>query len=218
MMQAPTKKITILITDDHTLLRQSLGIMLNSEPDFKVVAECGSGEEAVERAKDSRPDVVLMDYNLPGINGIEATQLIRKFSPGSKIVGVSLHSHPAYARKMMQSGAMGYLTKNSSHEEMVTAINEVHNNRKYICDEIKNALSEQMIGGQENTNRLNLLSKRELDIIGYIKQGMSSREIAEAINISVKTVEVHRYNILKKLNLKNVAAMVNYINNSPEVV
>ena len=218
-MQAPFKKITILITDDHTLLRQSLGVMLNSEPQFKVVAECGSGEEAVERVKDSRPDVVLMDYNLPGINGIEATQLIRKYSPGSKIVGVSLHSHPAYARKMMQSGAMGYLTKNSSHEEMVTAITEVHNNRKYICNEIKNALSEQMIGGgQESTNRLNLLSKRELDIIGYIKQGMSSREIAGAINISVKTVEVHRYNILKKLNLKNVAAMVNYINNSPEVV
>ena len=85
-------------------------------------------------------------------------------------------------------------------------------------NEIKNALSEQMMGGQDNINRLNLLSKRELDIIGYIKQGMSSREIAEAINISIKTVEVHRYNILKKLNLKNVAAMVNYINNSPEAV
>ena len=217
-MQATFKPITILITDDHTLLRQSLGIMLNAEPQFKVVAECGSGEEAVEKAKDSRPDVVLMDYNLPDMNGIEATQLIRKYSPGSKILGVSLHCHPAYARKMMQSGAMGYLTKNSSHEEMITAINEVHNNRKYICTEIKNALSEQMIGGEETTNRLNLLSKRELDIIGYIKQGMSSREIAEAINISVKTVEVHRYNILKKLNLKNVAAMVNYVNNSPEVV
>jgi two-component system invasion response regulator UvrY len=217
-MQVPFKKITILITDDHTLLRQSLGIMLNSEPQFKVVAECGSGEEAVERAKDRRPDVVLMDFNLPGINGIEATQLIRKYSPGSKIFGVSLHSHPAYARKMMQSGAMGYLTKNSSHEEIVTAITEVHNNRKYICNEIKNALSEQMIGGQESTNRLNQLSKRELDIIGYIKQGMSSWEIADAVNISVKTVEVHRYNILKKLNLKNVAAIVNYINNSPGVV
>lgn len=217
-MQAPSKKITIMITDDHTLLRQSLSMMLNSEPEFRVVAECGSGEEAVELARDNRPDVVLMDYNLPGMNGIEATQLIRKFSPGSKVVGVSLHSHPAYARKMMQSGAMGYLTKNSSHDEMVTAITEVHNNRKYVCNEIKNALSEQMIGGQESANRLNLLSKRELDIIGYIKQGMSSREIAEAINISVKTVEVHRYNILKKLNLKNVAAMVNYVNNSPEAV
>ena len=150
-MQAPSKKITIMITDDHTLLRQSLSMMLNSEPEFRVVAECGSGEEAVELARDNRPDVVLMDYNLPGMNGIEATQLIRKFSPGSKVVGVSLHSHPAYARKMMQSGAMGYLTKNSSHDEMVTAITEVHNNRKYVCNEIKNALSEQMIGGQEST-------------------------------------------------------------------
>ena len=208
------KKITILITDDHTLVRQTLAFMLNAESRFEVIAECRSGEEAVERAKELHPDVVLMDNNLPGINGFEATRLIRKFAPGSRILGVSLHTQPAYARKMIQCGALGYLTKNSSHEEIIRAIIEVYNNRKYICDDIKNILSDQMMGSDEPVDRLNLLSKRELDIIEYIRKGLSSREIANAANISVKTVEVHRYNILKKLNQKNVAAMVNYINNS----
>jgi DNA-binding NarL/FixJ family response regulator len=212
------KKITILITEDHTLIRQTWNILLNSDPRLQVIADCGSGEEAVELATKMRPDVVIMDINLRGINGIEATQLIRKFSPGSKILGVSLHTQPAYARKMMQQGAMGYVTKNSSGEEMIKAIVEVYNNRKYICDEIKNILSEQMVKGDPATDGLNSLSKREIDIIGYIKQGLTSKEIAASICIAAKTVEVHRYNILKKLNLKNVAALVNYINNSQLVL
>jgi two-component system invasion response regulator UvrY len=179
-----------------------------------VIAESGSGEDAVELAKQLRPNVVIMDINLPGMNGIEATQLIRKFSPGSKILGVSLHTQPTYARKMIQKGAMGYVTKNSSREEMFKAIMEVQNGRKYICDEIKNILSEQVISGEDQQSGLNSLSQREIEIIAFIKKGFSSKEIADSLNISVKTVEVHRYNILKKLNLKNAAALVNFINNS----
>jgi len=207
-------KITILIADDHTLVRETWSFILNSDPRFTVVAECGSGEEAVEKAKELRPAVVIMDINLPGINGIEATQLIRKFSPGSKILGVSLHTQPTYARKMMQKGAMGYVTKNSSRDEMFKAIIEVSNGRKYVCDEIKNILSEQVISGEDTQSGLNSLSQREIEVISFIKKGNSSKEIADTLNISVKTVEVHRYNILKKLNLKNAAALVNFINNS----
>jgi two-component system invasion response regulator UvrY len=209
------EKITILIADDHTLVRETWSFILNTDPRFKVIAESGSGEDAVELAKQLRPNVVIMDINLPGMNGIEATQLIRKYSPGSKILGVSLHTQPTYARKMIQKGAMGYVTKNSSREEMFKAIMEVQNGRKYICDEIKNILSEQVISGDDsNNNGLNSLSQREIEIIGFIKKGSSSKEIADSLNISVKTVEVHRYNILKKLNLKNAAALVNFINNS----
>ena len=208
------EKITILIADDHTLVRETWSFILNSDSRFYVVAECGSGEEAVEMAKNLRPAIVIMDINLPGINGIEATQLIRKYSPGSKILGVSLHTQPTYARKMMQKGAMGYVTKNSSREEMFKAIMEVYEGRKYVCDEIKNILSEQVISGEDQQTGLNALSQREIEIISFIKKGYSSKEIADALNISVKTVEVHRYNILKKLNLKNAAALVNFINNS----
>lgn len=208
------EKITILIADDHTLVRETWSFILNTDERFKVVAESGSGEEAVELAKQLRPNIVIMDINLPGMNGIEATQLIRKFSPASRILGVSLHTQPTYARKMIQKGAMGYVTKNSSREEMFRAITEIQSGRRYICDEIKNILSEQVINGDDQQGGLNALSQREIEIINFIKKGFSSKEIAENLDISVKTVEVHRYNILKKLNLKNSAALVNYINNS----
>ncbi|HVG14129.1 MAG TPA: response regulator transcription factor, partial [Chitinophagaceae bacterium] len=198
-------KITILIADDHTLVRETWSFILNTDPRFSVVAESGSGEDAVEMAKKLRPNIVIMDINLPGINGIEATQQIRKFSPGSRILGVSLHTQPTYARKMMQKGAMGYVTKNSSREEMFKAILEIQGGKKYICDEIKNILSDQVISGDDPQTGLNSLSQREIEIISYIKKGFSSKEIADSLNISVKTVEVHRYNILKKLNLKNAA-------------
>ncbi len=208
------EKITILIVDDHTLVRETWSFILNTDERFKVVAESGSGEDAVEMARQLRPNVVIMDINLPGMNGIEATQLIRKYSPASRILGVSLHTQPTYARKMIQKGAMGYVTKNSSREEMFKAIIEIQAGRRYICEEIKNILSEQVINGEDQQGGLNALSQREIEIINFIKKGFSSKEIAEQLDISVKTVEVHRYNILKKLNLKNSAALVNYINNS----
>jgi len=208
------EKITILIADDHTLVRETWSFILNSDRRFKVIAECGSGEEAVELAKNLHPDIVIMDINLPGINGIEATEQISKLAPGSKVLGVSLHTQPTYARKMMQKGAMGYVTKNSSREEMFKAIIEVHSGKKYVCDEIKNILSEQVISGEDQHSGLNALSQREIEVISFIKKGYSSKEISDTLNISVKTVEVHRYNILKKLNLKNAAALVNFINNS----
>ena len=208
------EKITILIADDHTLVRETWSFILNTDERFQVIAESGNGEEAVELAKQFRPDVVIMDINLPGINGIEATQQIRKFSPASRILGVSLHTQPTYARKMIQKGAMGYVTKNSSREEMFKAIMEIQAGRRYICEEIKNILSEQVINGEEPQSGLNALSQREIEIINFIKKGFSSKEIAESLEISVKTVEVHRYNILKKLNLKNSAALVNFINTS----
>ncbi len=208
------EKITILIADDHTLVRETWSFILNTDPRFTVIAESGSGEEAIELSQKLRPNIVIMDINLPGMNGIEATQQIRKFSPASKILGVSLHTQPTYARKMIQKGAMGYVTKNSSKEEMFKAITEIHAGKKYICEEIKNILSDQVISGEEQNTGLNSLSQREIEVISYIKKGDSSKEIAETLNISVKTVEVHRYNVLKKLNLKNAAALVNFINNS----
>ena len=208
------KKITILITDDHTLIRQTWSLVLNADPRFDVVAEAGSGEEAIELAQQIRPNVVLMDINLPGMNGIEATHQIRKVSPSTKVLGVSIYTQPGYVTRMLKQGAMGYVTKNSSCEEMYRAIMEIHNNRRYICDETKNILSEQLIGGDESRNGFNSLSKREIEIIGFIRRGFFSKEIAEQLMVSVKTVEVHRYNILKKLNVKNTAAMLNFINSS----
>ncbi len=205
------EKITILLVDDHKLIRDSWSFILNSDPRFEVIGETSTGDEAVEISKNKRPDVVLMDINMTPLNGFEATKLIRKYSPSSKIIGVSMHSMPAYAKRMLQSGATGYVTKNSSKEELIEAIIEVSKGQKYICSEVKNILAQQELeeGGQPD---LNILSRRELDITKLIKEGLSSREIALKLDISLKTVEVHRYNILKKLHLKNTAALVNFIN------
>ena len=213
-MNTTTTKTTLLIIDDHKLVRETWSFILNSSPSFMVVGEAGSAEEGVELARNLRPNVVIMDINLPGMNGIEATQLIRKYAPASKVLGVSLHTQPTYARKIMQRGASGYVTKNSTKEEMFQAISEVQKGNKYICQEIKNILSEQMLNGEDTNSGINSLSAREIEVIGLLKKGHSSREIAEELCISLKTVEVHRYHILHKLKIKNTAALVNYINNS----
>ena len=123
-----------------------------------------------------------------------------------------MHSMPAYARRMLQLGAMGYVTKNSSKDELLTAIVEVHNGKKYICDEVKNILAQQELEEEGGPPDMNVLSRREIEIVQLIKEGLSSKEIALRLDISLKTVEVHRYNILKKLSLKNTAALVNFIN------
>jgi len=208
------EKITILIADDHTLIRETWGLILNADPLFQVVAECGTGEDAVELAKKFQPQIIIMDISLPGINGIEATAMIKKISPDSKILGVSVHTHPAYVKKMIRKGASGYITKNSSKEEMFTAITEINKGNKYLGLEIRNILSEQALNDEEASSGINSLSSREIEIIELLKKGLSSREIAESLHITTKTVEVHRYNILKKLNLKNTAALINFINNS----
>ena len=206
-------KITILIADDHKLIRETWAVILNSDPRFQVIAACGNAEEAVELARTKNPNVILMDINMTPVSGFEATQQIRKILPASKIIGVSMHSQPAYANKMLQIDARGYVTKNSSKEEMVNAILEVNDGKKYICDEIRNIISDQLLDDKENTGpNINTLTEREIQIINLIKEGLSSKEIALDLNISLKTVEVHRHNILKKLKLKNSASLVNFIN------
>jgi DNA-binding NarL/FixJ family response regulator len=206
------KKTTILIADDHKLIRELWTLVLNTHPGFTVVAEAGSGEEAIELGTRLKPQIVLMDIHLPGMDGIEATKQIRKFSPDSKILAISLHTRPMYARQIMKMGALGYVCKTSSHSEMFTAIKEVQMGRKYICQEIKNNLATELLNGNNASLKVNCLTPREVEIIDFIKLGKSSRQIAESLDIAVKTVEVHRYNILKKLNLKNSSAVVNFIN------
>ena len=208
-----TNKITILIVDDHKLIRDTWSFILNSDPRFQVIAETDSGKSAIELAESNQPNIILMDINMSPMNGFESTREIRKISPESKIIGVSMHSQPAYAKKMLQVGAMGYITKNSSKEEMIGAITEVAQGNKYICHEVKAILSEQILEDNEKPD-INMLSQREVEIIDLIKQGQSSKEIALHLSITLKTVEVHRHNILKKLNLKNTAALVNFINNA----
>jgi two-component system invasion response regulator UvrY len=211
------EKITILIADDHKLIRETWSFILNSDQRFQVVSQCSNGEEAIAESQRLRPKVALLDINMTPITGLEATQQIRKYSPATKIIGVSMHSQPAYVKKLLKLGAHGYVTKNSPQQEMFEAIVEVNKGGRYICSEVKTILSEQAFDEDSSTG-INSLSNRELEIIKFIKDGLSSKEISTQLNISLKTVEVHRHNILKKLNLKNSAALVNFINSAGLVI
>lgn len=204
-------KITILLVDDHKLIRDSWSFILNSDPRFAVVGETSSVEEALGIAKNVVPDIILMDVNMSPVNGFEATRELKKKAPASRIIGVSMHAMPAYVKQMFRVGAMGYVTKNSSKDEMINAILEVSEGKKFMCQEVKN-LMDQPVDKSSDVPAISILTKRENDVAELIKQGLFTREIAEKLDISTKTVEVHRYNILKKLDLKNSAALVNYLN------
>lgn len=205
-------KISILIAEDHILVRDAWALMLNNDPRFCVIAVAGSADETIKKSHELKPDLVILDINLPGKSGIEAVASILEYSPGTRILGASCHTNPAYARLIIQNGGSGYITKTSTFQEMITAILEISENRKYICKEVYDILAES--SKKTGVTGSSSLSQREMEVIEYIKNGNTSKQIAGALNISHKTIEVHRYNILKKLNLSNVAALVNYVNNS----
>lgn len=206
------KKITVLIAEDHKLVSQSMEIMFNTDPRFTVIAQCNNGEDAVTVCRRMQPDIVMMDINMPGMDGYEATKQISAFCPRTKIICVSMHAEPFYAKKMMEAGVSGYVTKSSSHQVLLEAAEEVYNGKKYICREIKDILSTRKLEDREEKTGVENLTKSELAIITLVKQGLSSKEIGVHLSVSYKTVEVHRYNILKKLKLPNVASLINYMN------
>jgi DNA-binding NarL/FixJ family response regulator len=196
------KEINIIIVDDHKLIREMWKEMFSRNPNLKVIGESGMMQEAIELIKQKRPDLVLLDINLAGDSGFDAMPLIKKYAPGTQVIVVSMHNQPAYAKKMLRMGAKGYITKNSSSQEIIQAIKTVMDGGKYICDEIKDALTLQVISDEPEEPSVKDLTLREIEIIKLIKEGLASKEIADRLNISVRTVEVHRYNILKKLKLK----------------
>lgn len=207
-----TKNITVIVVDDHKLIREMWAQIFHYKENVQVIGESGKFDEAIELIRVKRPDIVLLDINLPPASGLDAVPLIRKFSPGTKIIAVSMHSQPVYAKKMLKLGAKAYVTKNSSQNEILTALDEVMNGGIYICSEIKDHLSEAMLDDESDKPDVRNLSIREIEIIKLIKNGMSSKEIADNLQISVRTAEVHRHNILKKLKLKNAAALISFIN------
>jgi two-component system invasion response regulator UvrY len=205
-------KIQILIADNHKLSRENLSFVLNCDSRFQVMGECAIPEEAVEFAKSGNPDIILMSINEPAFSELEATQQIRNISPACGIIGISANPQPSFAKKIMQRGAKGYVTKNSSKDEIVRAILEVSQGNKYVCAEVKNIVTEQLFSDDQESAESGSLTKREIQIINFIKGGLSSKEIAGKLYISLRTVQAHRYNILKKLKLKNSASLVNFMN------
>jgi len=208
-----TKKIRIIIADDHLLIAETWAILINMDPEFEVVKVYDNTKSLIDEITDVKPDITILDININPFSGIEATKMIKKLAPGTKIIGVSMHNQPSFAKKMIRNGASGYVTKNSSKVEMYDAIRAVMKGEKYICAEIQRNITNQLLI-DEDDNKLSKLTEREIEIIKLIKNGSTNKEIAESLFLSPRTVETHRARILKKLDLKNSLSLVKYINES----
>ena len=208
-----TKKVRIIIADDHLLIAETWATLINLDPEFEVVKVYDNTKTMIDEITEVRPDVAILDININPFSGIEATTMVKKLAPGAKIIGVSMHNQPSFAKKMIRNGAMGYVTKNSSKLEMYEAIRSVMKGEKYICAEIQKNITNQLLV-EEDDNKLSKLTEREIEIIRLIKNGSTNKEIAETLFLSPRTVETHRARILKKLGLKNSLSLVKYINES----
>jgi DNA-binding NarL/FixJ family response regulator len=180
---------------------------------FKIIGSCSDSNETIHKCQQLKPDILLLDISMTPLNGIDSTKRIRRVSPGTGIIAVTMSNHPAHAKKMFLNGALGYVTKNSSVSEMKEAILTVSEGKKFICEEIKDILfaSEE---SSDVTAAIQSLTGRELEVIKQIKAGRSSKEISEALDIALKTVETHRHNILKKLNVRNAVSLVQLLEES----
>jgi DNA-binding NarL/FixJ family response regulator len=208
------KRIKVYLVDDHRMMLDMWNSLLSIDNRFSVVGISTDGRLALEEIKEKLPNVVLMDISMPGISGIELTRTIKEKFPLTQVLAVSMHTNVLTIKQILSAGASGYMSKTSSFEEMVQAIIEVYNGKHYIADDIKNLIAEQLLGEPANNpvNRINSLTKRELEIISMIREGLSSHDIALKLFISQRTVEVHRYNIFKKLNVSNVVSMMKVLN------
>jgi two-component system invasion response regulator UvrY len=207
------KKIKIVIADDHLLIAETWATLINLDPDFEVVKVFDNTQSLIEEISELKPDIAILDININPFSGIEATKMIRRLAPGTKIIGVSMHNQPSFAKKMMRNGAMGYVTKSSNKNEMYEAIRAVMRGEKFICSEIQRNITNQVLMDDDD-NKLSRLTEREIEIIKLIKNGSTNKEIAEKLFLSPRTVETHRARILKKLDLKNSLSLVKYINES----
>ncbi|HET9058052.1 MAG TPA: response regulator transcription factor [Chitinophagaceae bacterium] len=205
------KKIKLIIIEDHTMVREMWKMVFSMEDDFTVIGDCGTFYDAVELIKKEKADVILLDINLSSDSGFDLIPEILTHSKGTKILTVSMHNLTSYAKKAIHLGAHGYVTKNSSNRELIEAIRKVKRGKKYLCNEVINLLKEEHLNTETKGQGINALSKREIEIIELLKEGKSSKVIGKFLNISSRTVEVHRYKILHKLGLKNTAALINFI-------
>lgn len=207
-------KIKIVIADDHLLIAESWAVIINLDEKFQVLKVYDNTKSLIDELGIIKPDIIILDVNIGPFSGIDATKEIVKIDPAIKIIGVSMYNQPSYAKRMIQNGAMGYVTKNSSKDEMYLAITEVINGKKYICQEIQLNITKQLIADNDDLKNIEKLTKREIEIIKLVKNGLTNKEIAATLFISQRTVETHRARILKKFGLKNSISLLKLIDDS----
>jgi len=203
---------SILIADDHQIVRQGLKSLLDRYPDFKVVGEAADGRSAVSLAKQLRPDVVVMDIAMPDLNGIEATRQLHVAQPAIKVVALSMHADRRFANEMLAAGAKSYLVKDGAFEELAEAIRAVMADTIYLSPRIAGAVVKDSSRGEPpiDSTAFNRLSPREREVLQLMAEGRSTKEIALDLDLSVKTVETHRRQFMEKLNMFSVAELTKY--------
>ena len=200
-------RVKILLADDHTIVRQGLKLILSAHPDMEVVGEAANGREAVEMADKLRPDVVLMDVQMPELNGIEATKKMVAAQPRIRILVLSMHKESVYVREILKAGARGYILKDAIDTELLNAVRSVAKGDGYISPAVAGALNET---AKNAANAVDLLSTREREVLLLIAEGKTNKEIATKLNLSVYTVDSHCGKIMEKLNLHSAGELVRF--------
>ncbi len=205
--------IRILIADDHKILRDGLKALVEKEPDITVVGEAETGKTAVSLAQKLSPNIIILDISMPDLNGIEAARKIIKANPNVKIVALSAHADQHFIREMMTAGAAAYILKGTAYEELVRAIREVMKGKKYLSPDIARGVLDTYVKlsrPMSDNPAFVVLTDREREALQMIAEGKSTKEIAGSMEVSVKTVETHRRNIMEKLNIHSIAELTKY--------
>ena len=204
-------KIKVMLVDDHTMVREALRTVLDREPDVEVVAATGDGTEALRQAQESKPDVIVMDICMPGIDGIDLTRQLIAQKTTTKVLGLSTHFDRHRVWQMLEAGAKGYLPKSAGSDELLHAIRTLSQNCCYLSPEIASVVVDTVRGEKSNDpNGDNPLGPREREVLALLAEGLSSPDIASRLNIVTSTVDAHRRNIMGKLDLHSVAELTKY--------
>ncbi|MGR5132365.1 response regulator [Vibrio alfacsensis] len=202
---------TVVLVDDHELVRAGIRTLLGAIDSIEVVGECGEGLDTLPILKQLTPDLVILDISLKGLNGIELVSLIRKHNTNTKILMLSMHNNVEYVAKCLRNGAQGYLLKDSAVEELEPAVMNVLDGDSYISREVDESMLDKLLLDENTpTSLLELLTSRQRQILQLIAEGYSTKQIADSIHVSIKTVETHRTHIMKRLNIFDIAGLVRF--------
>jgi DNA-binding NarL/FixJ family response regulator len=202
----------ILLVDDHALMREGLRAILVANPDVEIAGESSNGREALEMAMQIHPDIVVMDVGMPELNGFEATRQMKTVAPDAKVIALSTHSDKRYVLAMLEAGARGYVVKSAAGDELLRAIDTVKRNQIYLSPTVAGVVVESYLGREYPDEGIGaaLLGSREREVLQLLAEGKSSPEIAGVMHISVSTVETHRRNIMRKLDIHSVAELTKF--------
>ncbi len=205
-------RIRILVVDDHRLVREGLRLILTSDPQLEVVGEADGGRSALEMAKSLVPDIVIMDISMKDLNGIEAARLIRAQCSGTRVIAVSMHADDRNVLRMLEAGASGYLLKSADGEELIRAVHSVADGNEYLSPALSGMIIHRYLscGGPSDAVDCTILNPREREVIQLLAEGYTSKEIAARLEVAPATVETHRRNVMKKLNIHSIAGLTRY--------